>query len=205
MAAYDQPMSRMLPIRGGGFRHRIAAAGRVGEAALLLTAASAAQRWVPMRRWSPVLGHHGPIPPSWPATWPALRSTAGPADSPVTPADHRVRVALRRALRLTPWQPSCLAQATAAQVMLRRRGAAGVVVIGLRAPSPPTSTLSTSSQPAAGNGGSFEADGQQWAAHAWLLRPCGVLVGGAAAAGFSPTTAFEVRGGPRAAELRGPR
>jgi len=78
--------------------------------------------------------------------------------------------AIRRASQLLPFEPTCLAQAGAGQMMLRRRHHPGVVVIGLRR---------------------GEAD---WDAHAWLLGHAGALTGGPAARGFTPTTVFTVDG-----------
>lgn len=86
--------------------------------------------------------------------------------------------AVRAASRAVPWTPRCLAEATAGQILLRRAGHPGVVVIGLR----PTETGS-------------------WDAHAWLLGRHGALTGGRAAAGFTATTVFEVPGGLRAADV----
>ncbi len=139
---------------------------RVAEAALLLTAAAAAQRWVPMPRWSGVLGKPGAVPPE-------LRGSAvgGIEVRAATLAEARVGSAVARASRRLPFEASCLAQATAGQVMLRRRREPGVVVVGLR-PSVES-----------------EAD---WGAHAWLLGRRGALTGGPAAAGFTATTAFGV-------------
>ena len=82
--------------------------------------------------------------------------------------------AVRRGSHWLPWSPTCLAEATAGQVMLRRRGGSGVVVIGLR---------------------KDPEDPATWQAHAWLLGGKGALTGGPAAAGFTATTVFEVPGG----------
>jgi hypothetical protein len=88
-----------------------------------------------------------------------------------------VAVALTRASRLIPFHPTCLAQATAGQVMLRRRGEPGVVVLGLRRPE-------------------IEGDGSAspaWGVHAWLVGTEGALTGGSAASGFTATSAFDAR------------
>jgi hypothetical protein len=141
---------------------------RVAEAAVLLCAAAAAQRWVPMPRWSPVLGEPGGVPD-------AMRGPAGdgiPARAATT-AEARVGSAIARANQRLPFEASCLAQATAGQVMLRRRHEPGVVVIGLRPPDP---------------------DESAWSAHAWLLGRDGALTGGPAAAGFTATTVFGIQG-----------
>jgi hypothetical protein len=62
--------------------------------------------------------------------------------------------------------------------MLQLRGEPGVVVIGLR-------------KEVAGT----------WAAHAWLIGRAGVITGGPAAVGFTPTAVYERPSGLRAAEL----
>ena len=131
---------------------------------------AAAQKWVPMPRWSGVLGDHAEVPPAW--------RGQSVAELPVRAEDdveRAVAVAVDRALAHLPVQPSCLAQAFAGQVMLRRRGGGGVVVIGLRR-------------------GATAGDGR-WDAHAWLLGREGALTAGPAAAGFTATTVFEVPGG----------
>ena len=100
----------------------------------------------------------------------AIRPCEGEQDLP-----HLVAFLLERRalLRLLPLQ--------AGQVLLRRAGAAGVVVIGLRR----TDTAAS----------------QQWDAHAWLLGARGALTGGPAASGFTATTVYEVPDGRRAAEV----
>lgn len=146
---------------------------RVVEAAVLLTASSAAQRWVTMPRWSRVLGVAAPVPDDWQG-----RRVEGLSTSAANVLEYRVASAVRRGALLLPWTPTCLAEAAAAQVMLARRGAPGVVVIGLR----PGATGA-------------------WDAHAWLLGRQGALTGGPAAEGFSATTVFERKGGLRASEV----
>jgi hypothetical protein len=145
---------------------------RVAQAMALMTVTGAAQKVVPMSRWSRVIGEHSQVPTKWEAT---------PDQTvPVRSADldeERVRRAIRRASERLPWTPSCLAQAAAGQIMLRRRGKPGVVVIGLR-----------------------PADGE-WDAHAWLLGARGALTGGQAAEGFTPTTVFEVPDGLKASDV----
>lgn len=142
---------------------------RVAEAMVLLSAAGAAQKWVPMTLWSGVLGQHGEVPDSWRGQ--AVESLPRRAQSEV---EMRIARAIRRGAQRLPWHSSCLAEATAGQVMLRRRGKPGVVVIGLR----PNSTHPQG----------------RWDAHAWLLGAQGALTGGPAAAGFTATTVFEVPG-----------
>lgn len=137
-----------------------------------MAAGAAAQRWVPMPRWSGVLGRAREVPDAWRGrTVHDIPELA--ADGP----ERDVAVAVDRALAHLPVAPSCLAQAFAGQVMLRRRGRGGVVVIGLR------------------------RGADRWDAHAWLLGSLGALTGGPAAAGFTATTVFEAPGGLRATEV----
>jgi hypothetical protein len=148
----------------------------VAEAALLLAAAGVAQRAVPIVRWSSVLGRPAAVPEGWRGQ----RVAALPARA-ATRTERAVAVAVRGAARRLPWKPTCLAEATAAQVLLRQAGEPGVVVIGLRPPAP--------------------GEGGPWPAHAWLLGRAGALTGGAEARSFTATTVYEVPGGLTAAEL----
>ena len=129
-----------------------------------------------MTRWSRVLGEHGGVPEAWRGR--SVRALPEQADGPV---EESVAFAIERAMAHLPVAPSCLAQAFAGQVMLRRRGRSGVVVIGMR-------------RAASGPHG-------RWDAHAWLLGDRGALTGGPAAEGFTATTVFELPGGLRAADV----
>ena len=149
------------------------------EAMVLTTVATAARRWVPMPRWSWVLGRAAAVPDQWRG-----RSVTRIPVRASDPIERRVARAVERAAELLPGEPSCLASATAGQVMLRRRGRAGVVVIGLRRPD-------DAGTPA----------GTPWDAHAWLLGSRGALSGGPAARGFTATTVFEVPGRATAAAI----
>ena len=137
----------------------------------LLLLGAAAQKWVPMPRWSRVLGHHAAVPDAW-LGQEVVRLPAIAA----SPVERQVAVAVKSGVQRLPFEPTCLAQATAGQIMLRVRHSAGVVVIGLR-PNP---------------------DGQdgRWDAHAWLLGRAGALTGGAAARGFTAATVFQVPQAP---------
>lgn len=120
------------------------------------------------------MGEPGPVPPEW-----ADRSSGGIPSGNGSLTDVWVSVAIARACRALPFEPTCLAQAAAGQVMLRRRGEPGTVVIGLwRAPVHPS--FSESSIPA-------------WAAHAWLVGATGTLTGGTAESEFTAATAFRPR------------
>lgn len=153
---------------GAAARH-LRGRARTAEAMALLSAASLAQRWIPMRYWSWVLGVAGPVPEPW------LDQAVTKLPQRATPGlERQVANSVRRGAAALPWNPSCLAQAAAGQAMLRRRGHPAVVVIGLR-PGP-----------------SGAEQARQWDAHAWLLGSRGALTGGPAATGFTATTVFEV-------------
>jgi hypothetical protein len=129
-----------------------------------------------MTRWSWVLGRAGAVPDSWrgqridvlPLRW-------------ASGAERKVVQAITTASRIAPWNPSCLAEATAGQVLLRQFGSPGVVVIGIRP--------------------NEAAPERPWLAHAWLLGRHGALTGGRAARGFTATTVFEVRAGLTASDV----
>ena len=162
------------PERRSPFVRRWRGRGRVAQAVSLLIVAGAAQRFVAMPRWTRVIGDPGEVPEEW--------TPGHEAVLPVRSGDiveERVRRAIRRAGARLPWTPSCLAEATAGPIMLRRRGTAGVIVVGLRRAH----------------------GGAPWESHAWLLGSCGALTGGPAAQGFTAVTVFEVPGGLRAGEV----
>jgi hypothetical protein len=171
----------LVPVvgRSGGavdeFVRRWQHRGRVAEAMVLLTLAAGAQRWVPMRRWSFVLGNVAAVPDSWRGA----RIDTLPVRS-ATLVEQRTLRAVHRASRFVWWKPRCLAEATAAQILLRQQGETGVVVIGLRPTDDPSKV---------------------WDAHAWLVGRRGAITGGPAASGFTATTVFEVPGGLRASEV----
>jgi hypothetical protein len=147
---------------------------RTTEALLLLLLVGGVKRVAPMRYWAFLLGRPRPVPGDWRGRAVERLARTGPASG----RERLVVQAVHRAGRRLPWRPSCLAQAAAGQVMLRRRGSAGVVVIGLR--------------PGAGGGSP---------AHAWLLGPSGPLLGAAASTGFTPVTVFETGAGVRAEDV----
>lgn len=142
----------------------------------LLTYFGFAQRFVPMPRWSRVLGDVGSIPNDWMGK----KVERLPMRS-ASLAETRVARAVARASRALPWTPTCLAEAAAGQCLLRMARCSGVVVIGLR-----RTDLTVN---------------EQWDAHAWLLGRRGALTGGPAAAGFTATTVYEVDEGLRATEV----
>ncbi|MCW2791287.1 MAG: hypothetical protein JWO76_385 [Nocardioides sp.] len=131
---------------------------------LLLSVGEVLKRRVPMTRWAWVLGRSCAVPDAWRGRRTTLlRSRAA------SRAEGNVAVAVRRAAARLPWEPTCLAEAFAGQVMLRRRHEPGAVVIGLRRPAEPD---------------------QPWDAHAWLVGRLGALTGGPAARGFTATAVF---------------
>jgi len=157
---------------------------------VLLTLSAGAQRWVPMPRWSAILGRTGAVPDSWKGQ-PITRLRHRSASM----AEARVAHAVHRAAAMLPWEPRCLAEATTAQVLLRQLGQPGVVVIGLRPPD-------------GGDRDRGDRDRNRdrdrdrtWDAHAWLLGRHGAITGGRAARGFTATTVFEVPGGLQATEV----
>lgn len=201
--------------RRGAWAHR----GRVLEAAGLMAAGAVAQKWVPMRRWSSALGEAGAVPDRWRG-----RSVRDIPELAGDGVEREVAVAVHRAVAHLPLAPSCLAQAFAGQVMLRRRGRGGVVVIGLRRAGAGEGTSGEAMAGDEGVGSGERADGRvgagpgarsragggepasspnrdRWEAHAWLLGSIGALTGGPAAAGFTATTVFEVPGGLRAGDV----
>ena len=148
----------------------------VAEAFGLLIVFGVAQRYIPMFWWSGVLGRNARVPEHWQGV---KGATTKPGLSVVE--ERAVAIAIGRACRRLPYSPTCLAQASAGQIMLRHRGRSGVVVIGLRLD--PIST------------------GKSWEAHAWLLGRCGAITGGKNAEGFTPTNVFEVPCGLSADEI----
>jgi hypothetical protein len=153
---------------------------------VLLTATAMAQRFIPMPRWSPILGRPAAVPDQWKSA-PVDHLRSGWAST----VERKAALAVRSASRLLPWKPRCLAEAATAQVLLRQMHSPAVVVIGLR-PQPDTD---------GGNDHRGNASGGQWGAHAWLLGHHGAITGGPAAHGFTPTTVFEVPGAITAADL----
>ena len=116
----------------------------------LLVAAAAAQKWLPMTRWSRILGTPGEVPSQWMGQRiEILPSRAG------STREQQVADAIRSGVHWLPFEPTCLAQATAGQILLKQFGQPGVVVIGLR-PNPDSAT-------------------GRWDAHAWLLGRSGAL------------------------------
>lgn len=138
-----------------------------GEALWLLLLFSIAQRYIPMSWWSGILGRSAQVPRHWQGV-----KRCVPIPRGLSIEEHEVAIAIKRACGRLPYRPTCLAQASTGQIMLRHRGGSGVIVIGLR--QDPLST------------------GKNWEAHAWLLGESGALTGGGNAHGFTPTNVFEI-------------
>ena len=82
-----------------------------GEAITLIALATFARAMLPMRWWAGVLGSVRPVPTAW---------TEYPDRTMPTAADNQLEAsvswAVHRGVRWLPGQPSCLAQAAAAQI-----------------------------------------------------------------------------------------
>lgn len=129
-------------------RHRL----RVVVAIVLLLGARLLRRTVAMRRWARILGENGPV-------------EVGVEVTRLEGVEREVAGAVASGARRT--SANCLEQAVAASLMLRARGARGVVVIGLDPRQP---------------------DGVP---HAWLVGPSGsVVVGGDVVDRFRPVNQF---------------
>lgn len=137
---------------------------RVAEAMILLTAATTVRTLVPMPRWSRALGETSRL----------TDLNFDPTDIrtrqyPRSVGEHHVALAIRSASKRLPYDPRCLDQATAGQLMLRGRRHPGVIVIG----------LSTENGP-----------GKRRNAHAWLVGSTGAITGGAAARDYVAASCF---------------
>ena len=87
------------------------------EAVVFLTAGSVAKIVLPGRRLTRLLGQPAPPEPCEPGPFGAEAAHVG--------------YAVSRVARLLPWRPSCLPQALATRMMLRRRGLACVSHLGV--------------------------------------------------------------------------
>ena len=88
----------------------------VAEAIAYLALARVAVRVLPFRRLAPRLG---------------VAHAETPAEPGPHPASRRVAWALSAAARRAPWRTECLEQAIAAKAMLRRRGIASTLYLGV--------------------------------------------------------------------------
>jgi len=122
----------------------------------MLTMATVTRRLVPMTRWQGLLGKPAPVDEP-------RRTLAPPYGLEATVARH-----INAAERRLPFHTNCLDEATAGQLMLRRRNRPGAVVIGLSSGEP----------------------GEQWGAHAWLVGRTGVITGRRVALDYAPASIF---------------
>jgi hypothetical protein len=131
------------------------------EATLWLALARAAVVFLPFKRLAPHLGE-------------AMMET--PTEEP--PADawpDRIGRAVRTASRATPWKTPCLAEAIAAQRMLRRRQIPSTLYLGVT------------------------KDGVAIAAHAWLRCGAATVTGDYSRTRFTPVVSFAQTNQDRAA------
>jgi len=182
--------------KGPRWRQRVTHWVRVAVAMVLLAVTAAAQRFIPMPRWSSVLGRPTSVPDAWRAS--PVMSLPSRWDSP---AELRAATAVRSARRHLPWKPRCLAEAATAQLLLRAMGSPAVVVIGLRPPAAPTEVPNDNPSDATPVDRPDNRSSGHWEAHAWLVGRSGAITGGPAARGFTATTVFEVPGGLTATEV----
>ncbi len=147
-------------------RHRgrlIEAAGRLARAELELRARRLLGRGVGRLLGAPVGRDAGG------ADLPGERASGEPpagADPEELRAARRVGFAVGRAVARLPWEPTCLVQALACQRMLRRRGIAGRIELGVG-----------------------RSDGLQ--AHAWVSVHGAIVVGAAEEGRYRPLASFE--------------
>lgn len=139
------PLSRLL---------RLPAADRslLFEAVLGLSIAGLAIRAVRFGRLAPRLGRH-------------MAESPPASDEAATAQARRIQWAVEGAARHLPWKPVCLPQAVTAQWMLRRRGIASTLYLGV--------------DPAAG-----------YHAHAWVRAGSVIVTGGPSATGFTVVSTF---------------
>jgi len=122
------------------------------EAVVGLTAAGVLLRLFAFRRLAPRLGQHQAESPT----------VSDPAS--IAAAD-RIREAIDIAARRLPWKPVCLPQAVSAQWMLRRRGIASTLYLGINPSS-------------------------DYDAHAWVRAGRMIVTGGPRPEGFVVVSTF---------------
>ncbi len=157
---------RTRKIVGKFFRSSWASRLLLLEAAVWLGLARLALLLVPFRRLAPILGR---------------KMAESPLEDPSDPdVLERVAWAVRVASRYTPWKTKCLTEAMAGKAMLRRRGLASTLYLGLA------------------KGGDIGLE-----AHAWLRCGSRILTGGELMDRYSAVARFaEV---PRARLVDAPR
>lgn len=134
---------------------------RAGEAAILLTGSRVIRAVSQAVRWQALVGD------------PCVVDSDIDLNRLPSGLENDIRLAIARTGHRLPWATNCLDRALAAQLMLRRRGTCGTVVIGLR--------------------GSNRTTGERWPAHAWLVGETGTITGEGVDAGHRPVSAFRPR------------
>ena len=123
------------------------------EAAIFVTLAGLALCIVPFRRLAPYLGRH----------------MQGSTEKAQRADGLRLEVhrAVGRAARYLPWPAKCFSQAIAGKLMLRRRGVASTLCLGVK------------------------KGGEELEAHAWLRAGGFVVTGARGMAGFTIVATFD--------------
>ncbi|MBU0493234.1 MAG: lasso peptide biosynthesis B2 protein [Chloroflexi bacterium] len=131
--------------------------GLLLEALFWLVAARLVVLLIPFRYIAPLLGSHMAMSPTALLPEQAARS-------------RQVGWAVRAVARRTPWDSNCLAQAIAGKMMLRRRGIASTLYLGVA-----------------------KDEDKDLAAHAWLRSGDQILTGGSAQERFTVLSTFAER------------
>lgn len=139
------PLSRLLRLPGPDRALLVEAVFGLSMAGLLVRA-------VRFARLAPRLGRH-------------MAESPPASDAIATAQARRIQWAVDAAARHLPWRPVCLPQAVTAQWMLRRRGIASTLYLGV--------------DPAAG-----------YHAHAWVRAGSVIVTGGPLASGFTVVSTF---------------
>jgi len=88
------------------------------EAFFLMGMARAALLFVPFRKLAPTLGkQHTETPKT--------------SQTEALPVIRKIKTAIRRAAKITPWQSKCFVQAIAGKIMLRRRQLESTIYLGV--------------------------------------------------------------------------
>lgn len=128
------------------------------EAVLYLGAARAALLTIPFKYISRSLGQQLPA------------DTVAPRGAPVSTAARQIGWAVKTMGRRTPWDSACLAQSIAGKLMLRKRGLASLLFLGMK-----------------------KDEAGKLTAHAWLQAGNEILIG---AAGHETFTVLSTFGDP---------
>jgi hypothetical protein len=135
------------------------------ESLAMLAAARVLVKFTPRRRLVARMGGSRITTPEAPASTKSLHSNVG----------SRVGASVERVARFTWWRSMCLEKALAGKWMLRRRGIASTMYVGMA------------------------RKGSEFIAHAWLVAE-GQTLTGAGSISYAPLAAFRERSGPGAAD-----